>query len=168
MVFPEFFQLASPVTTRRSSNQVDTQELKYNLNILNISSDTLVLIIIAIALNLYFIYRSKIDICDTLNNTNYGQSMPDVSGIPEFANLMFLYITSVFLVINYDDYMRKANAPCDKRDEVAIAKAYNAFVAALLAYIATVISRRNYNIDHMVGAQQESSDTQINPGLIPT
>lgn len=168
MVFPGVFQLTSPVTTKSSSNQVDTQELKYNLNILNISSDTLVLIIIAIALNLYFIYRSKIDICDTLNNTNYGQNMPNVSGIPEFANLMFLYITAVFLVINYNDYVRKANVPCDKRDEVAIAKAYNAFIASLLAYIATVISRRNYDIDHMVGVQQQSNDTQINPGLIPT
>lgn len=168
MVFPGVFQLAAMVPTKSSNNQVDTQELKYNLNILNISSDTLVLIIIAIALNLYYIYRSKIDICDALNNTNYGQGMPDVSDIPEFTNLMFLYITSVFLVINYDDYMRKANAPCDKRDEVAITKAYNAFVASLLTYIATVISRRNYNIDHMGGAQQESIDTQINPGLIPT
>lgn len=168
MVFPGVFQIGTPTTKKSSSGQVDTQELKYNLNVLNISSDTLVLIIIAIVLNLYYIYRSKVDICDTLNNTSYGKNMPDVSNLPEFANFMFLYITAVFLAINYEDYMRKANAPCDKRDNVAIAKSYNAFVAALLAYIATVISRKNYDIDQRVNSKQGNSGTQINPGLIPT
>lgn len=168
MVFPGVFQLDTPTIIKSSSEQVNTQELKYNLNVLNISSDTLVLIIIAIALNLYYIYRSKIDICDALNNTTCGKNLPDVSGIPEFGNFMFIYITAVFLVINYDDYMRKVNVPCDKRDKVAIAKSYNAFVAALLAFIASVVSRRNYDIDNAVNSQQNNNGTQINPGLIPT
>lgn len=99
MVFPGVFQIGTPTTKKSSSGQVDTQELKYNLNVLNISSDTLVLIIIAIVLNLYYIYRSKVDICDTLNNTSYGKNMPDVSNIPEFANFMFLYITAVFYML---------------------------------------------------------------------
>ena len=162
MVFPGVFQLGTPPPTKNSSDKIDVQELKYNLNVLNISSDTLVLIIIAIVLNLYYVYKSKVDICDTLNNTSCGKKMPDASSIPEFGNFMFLYITAVFLVINYDDYMRKLNVPCDKRDKVAITKAYNAFVAALLAYIAAVISRRNYDIDHMVESQKGNTGTQFN------
>lgn len=167
MVFPGVFQINTPVVAKGSNEEVDKKELLYNLNALNISSDTLVLIIIAISLNLYFVYKSKLDVCNTLNNTKCGQCLPDASWIPEFGNFMFIYITAVFLVINYDDYMRKVNAPCDKRDKVAIAKAYNAFVAAILAFIAAVISRRNYDIDHIVEGQKNDG-TQINPGLIPT
>lgn len=154
MVFPGGFQFGLPRVTSNSWEQTDKQQLKYYLNIFNISYDTLILIIIAISLNLVYIYRSRQDTLDILNNTTCGKNQPNVNWIPEFGNLLFLYITAVFLVINFDDYRRKANAPCDKRDEVDIAKAYNAFVAALLAYIATVISRRNYDIDAMVAAQK--------------
>lgn len=166
MVFPGVFQLNSGETQKDASGQVDKKGLLYNLNVLNISSDTLVIIIIGIALNLYYIYRSKIDICDILNNTEYGKNLPDVSGIPELGNFIFLYVTSVFVVINYDEYMRKINVAPDKRDNVAIVKAYNAFVASLLALIASVVSRRNYDIDNALDLQE--SDTQINPGLVST
>lgn len=147
MVFPGAFQVSAPKFISESNGQIDREELKYYLNIFNISYDTLILIIVAISLNLYYVYRSRIDTLDALNNTSCGKNQPSVEWIPEFGNMLFLYITAVFLIINYDDYMRKVNAPCDKRDEVAIAKAYNAFFAALLAYIAAVISRRNYDID---------------------
>lgn len=167
MVFPGVFQLETQPISKDSSEQAKVQELKYNYNVLSVSSDTLVLILIAISLNLYYVNKSKVDICDTLNNTKCSSNLPDASKIPEFANFMFIYITSVFLVINYEDYMKKLSVPCEKRDKITIEKSYNAFVASLLAFIAAVISRRNYDIDNAIKGQQ-NNDTQINPGIIPT
>lgn len=167
MFFPGIFQIGTPVATNGANKNTEIQDLKYNINVLNVSFDTLVLILIAAGLNLYYVYKLRADACDTLNNTNFAKGLPDESKIPEFVNFLFLYSTSVFFLVNYDDYRNKVNVPCNKRNQVEITKAYNGVVSSLLVYIASVISRRNFDINSAVNMQQGNL-MSIGGGIVPT
>lgn len=148
MNFTGVFDEDTQKSTNSSGGQINTKELLENLKSINLSFDTVIIILIAIILNLYYIYRTRIDLLDVINSTECGANLPNVSKLPEFANTLFLYSTAVFLMINYNDYIKKTMISPNKRDVVAIEKSYNTFFASILAYIATVISRRNFDIDN--------------------
>ncbi len=150
MVFTGVSGDSAQQTTSTNTSNVDRDELLSQLGTLNLYFNTLTILLVGVLLNLYYIYRSRVDLLDIINGTDCGANMPNVTKIPEFTNLLFLYITAVFLVIDYNNYVNKTSVPCEDRDEVAIAKAYNSLFAALLAYIASIINRRNYDIDNSV------------------
>ena len=82
-----------------NESSVSQEELFKQLNILNISYDSLLLILLAIILNIEFVSGERIKVLDKLNNTNMADSLPDLSKIPRISNEIFLLTTSIFLFI---------------------------------------------------------------------
>ena len=90
---------------KSNESSVSREELFKQLNILNISYDSLLLILVAVILNIEFVSGERTKLLDQLNNnTNISDSLPDLSRIPIISNEIFLLVTSIFLFINYDAY----------------------------------------------------------------
>lgn len=120
------------------------EDLVKELNQLNISFDTLLVILLAVILNIYYIYFSKVKVLDKINNTKCAEHLVDGTKIPRISNEMFLYSTAVFLEINFNNY---ENVIKDKEsDEKSINKAYKQFFSTILVLIATILSRSNLEI----------------------
>lgn len=126
-----------------NESSVSEEELFKQLNILNISYDSLLLILIAVILNIEFVSGERAKILDQLNNTNISDSLPDLSRIPIISNEIFLLVTSIFLFINYDAYETAVEDEVSQRDQ---SKAFRAFISTFLILVATSISRGNLEV----------------------
>ncbi len=133
-------------TSDSTGNQVDYEALIEQINQLNLSFDTLLVILLAVLLNIYYVYYTRTQTLDTLNNTKYADLLIDGSKIPRISNAMFLYATGIFLQINYSNYERLNSVQGEERDARAINTAYRAFFSTLLVLIATAMSRSNLEI----------------------
>lgn len=128
---------------KNNESSVSEEELFKQLNILNISYDSLLLILIAVILNIEFVSGERAKILDQLNNTNISDSLPDLSRIPIISNEIFLLVTSIFLFINYDAYETAVEDEVSQRDQ---SKAFRAFISTFLILVATSISRGNLEV----------------------
>ena len=126
-----------------NESSVSQEELFKQLNILNISYDSLLLILVAIILNIEFVSGERAKLLDQLNNTNISDSLPDLSRIPIISNEIFLLVTSIFLFINYDAYETSIEDEVSQRDQI---KAFRAFISSFLVLVATSISRGNLEV----------------------
>ena len=128
---------------KSNESSVSREELFKQLNILNISYDSLLLILVAVILNIEFVSGERIKILDKLNNTNISDSLPDLSRIPIISNEIFLLVTSIFLFINYDAYETAIEDDVSQKDQ---SKAFRAFISSFLILVATSISRGNLEV----------------------
>lgn len=128
---------------KNNESSVSEEELFKQLNILNISYDSLLLILVAIILNIEFVSGERAKLLDQLNNTNISDSLPDLSRIPIISNEIFLLVTSIFLFINYDAYETSIEDEVSQRDQI---KAFRAFISSFLILVATSISRGNLEV----------------------
>lgn len=128
---------------KNNESSVSEEELFKQLNILNISYDSLLLILVAIILNIEFVSGERSKLLDQLNNTNISDSLPDLSRIPIISNEIFLLVTSIFLFINYDAYETSIEDEVSQRDQI---KAFRAFISSFLVLVATSISRGNLEV----------------------
>ena len=128
---------------KNNESSVSEEELFKQLNILNISYDSLLLILVAIILNIEFVSGERAKLLDQLNNTNISDSLPDLSSIPIISNEIFLLVTSIFLFINYDAYETSIEDEVSQRDQI---KAFRAFISSFLVLVATSISRGNLEV----------------------
>ena len=128
---------------KNNESSVSEEELFKQLNILNISYDSLLLILVAIILNIEFVSGERAKLLDQLNNTNISDSLPDLSRIPIISNEIFLLVTSIFLFINYDAYETSIEDEVSQRDQI---KAFRAFISSFLVLVATSISRGNLEV----------------------
>lgn len=128
---------------KNNESSVSEEELFKQLNILNISYDSLLLILVAIILNIEFVSGERAKLLDQLNNTNISDSLPDLSRIPIISNEIFLLVTSIFLFINYDAYETSIEDEVSQRDKI---KAFRAFISSFLVLVATSISRGNLEV----------------------
>lgn len=126
-----------------NESSVSEEELFKQLNILNISYDSLLLILLAIILNIEFVSGERIKILDKLNNTNMADSLPDLSKIPRISNEIFLLTTSIFLFINYDAFETAIENDTSRRDEI---RAFRAFISSFLILVATSITSGNLEV----------------------
>ena len=126
-----------------NESSVSEEELFKQLNILNISYDSLLLILLAIILNIEFVSGERIKILDKLNNTNMADSLPDLSKIPRISNEIFLLTTSIFLFINYDAFETTIENDASRRDEI---RAFRAFISSFLILVATSITSGNLEV----------------------
>ena len=127
-------------------SQSEIEEMLEQLQILNISLDTILVIILAIALNYYYVYYEKLMLLDSINNTNCADYLFDASEIPKIANVMILYGTGIFLDINYSSFIKANSVQGEERDEKAILKAYRSFISSILVFLAAAVSRNNLEI----------------------
>lgn len=128
---------------KNNESSVSEEELFKQLNILNISYDSLLLILVAIILNIEFVSGERAKLLDQLNNTNISDSLPDLSRIPIISNEIFLLVTSIFLFINYDAYETSIEDEVSQRDQI---KAFRAFISSFLVLVATSISTGNLEV----------------------
>mgnify|MGYP004485624645 FL=1 len=120
-------------------------ELIRQLTVLNLSINTIYIIVLAILMNINYLYDSKGRLLDEINGTNYMKDAPDVSEAPKIANKLFLYATGVFLKINFDQLQVVSSVTGEERDEKAISNANDRVLSSLLIFIATGISHNTLN-----------------------
>lgn len=132
--------------TFNSESDIDYKALIEQLNQLNLSFDTLLVILTAVILNIYYVYYTRTQVLDKLNNTSLSELLLDGTNIPRITNAMFLYATGIFLEINYSNYEKLNLVQGKERDVKAINTAYRSFISTLLVFIATALSRSNLEV----------------------
>lgn len=118
-------------------------ELMKELAVLNLTIDTLQIILLAVFLNINFVKVEKVKLLDQINNTNFSKNLPDLTDIPRITNLMFIYSGGVFLEINYNSYKEALSAKGKNRNIKAIRIAWKRVLSSILAFIAAIIGRDN-------------------------
>ena len=129
-----------------SSNSDIDSELIRQLGVLNLSINTVYIIVLAIFMNINYLYISRGRLLDEINGTSYMENAPDVSDAPRIANKLFLYATGVFLEINFEQLQVASSMTGEDRDEKAIMNASNNLLSSLLIFIATGISHNTLNL----------------------
>lgn len=126
------------------NNSETIYELYEQLGIINLSIDTIFVIVAAISLNIKFLMWSKVGVLDKINNTKNAKEIGDLSELPKVANLMYIYATGIFLLINYSNFQNISSLKeTTKRQEC---KAWKAFLSSLLIFIATGLTKDNLEI----------------------
>lgn len=120
-------------------------EIIKNLNILNISHVGLILVLIAVIINIRYIEWSKIQLFDTINNTNYAQEMEDLTEAPKVTNKLYIAATLIFIAIIYDAYITQISLDESKRDIDNIRDAWKKYIAIILVFIGSLINYTVYN-----------------------
>lgn len=120
-------------------------EIIKNLNILNISHVGLILVLIAVIINIRYIEWSKIQVFDTINNTNYAQEMEDLTEAPKVTNKLYIAATLIFIAIIYDAYITQISLDESKRDIDNIRDAWKKYIAIILVFIGSLINYTVYN-----------------------
>ena len=128
-------------TNKAKENLEDINDLYRQLYILNLSLETIYIVIIAIFLNIEFIKWSRIKILDSINNTKNLEKVGDLSDYPKISNLIYIYATGVFLLINYSEFPNISSLEGSTKKERC--KGFKAFLSSLLIFIATGLTKDN-------------------------
>ncbi len=140
----------SPNTTNEKTksnsndNSTITEEEKNQLikqiGIVNLSEFGISLIIYASILNILYLEWQKVRILDQLNSTNYAETLQDLTEEPKSANIIFLFVTSIFTGILFDNYKTALSQTGENRNEKEIRNTYKSFIAILLILLATTMN----------------------------
>lgn len=123
----------------------EREELINQIEILDLSIFGIYLIIYAAVINIQYLEWQKTKILDQLNNSNYSEILQDLSGVPVKANMIYLFVTSIFFGIILNNYKIVSSKVGDERDEKEIRNSYKSIIAILLILLGTSI---NYEVLH--------------------
>ena len=134
--------------TKSNSNSNDnstiTDEEKNQLikqiGITNLSEFGISLIIYASILNILYLEWQKVIITDQLNSTNYADTLQDLTEVPKGTNIIFLFVTSIFTGILFDNYKTALSQTGENRSEEEIRDSYKRLIAILLILLGTTIN----------------------------
>lgn len=115
------------------------------IGILDLSSFGIYLIIYAAILNIQYLEWQKVKILDQLNESNYSDLMQDLSDVPKNANIIYLFVTSIFTGIIFNNYRTVLSQTGEERNEKEIQNAYKNVIAILLLLLGTTI---NFEVFH--------------------
>ena len=125
-------------------NSTITEEEKNKLikqiGVANLSEFGISLIIYASILNILYLEWQKARILDQLNSTNYADTLQDLTEEPKSANIIFLFVTSIFTGILFDNYKTALSQTGENRNEKEIRNTYKSFIAILLILLATTMN----------------------------
>lgn len=125
-------------------NSTITEEEKNKLikqiGVVNLSEFGISLIIYASILNILYLEWQKARILDQLNSTNYADTLQDLTEEPKSANIIFLFVTSIFTGILFDNYKTALSQTGENRNEKEIRNTYKSFIAILLILLGTTIN----------------------------
>lgn len=125
-------------------NSTITEEEKNKLikqiGVVNLSEFGISLIIYASILNILYLEWQKVRILDQLNSTNYADTLQDLTEEPKSANIIFLFVTSIFTGILFDNYKTALSQTGENRNEKEIRNTYKSFIAILLILLGTTIN----------------------------
>lgn len=125
----------SSTITDEEKNQLIKQ-----IGITNLSEFGISLIIYASILNILYLEWQKVRISDQLNSTNYAETLQDLTEEPKSANIIFLFVTSIFTGILFDNYKTALSQTGENRNEKEIRNTYKSFIAILLVLLATTMN----------------------------
>lgn len=125
-------------------SDAEKESLIKQINTLSLSENTLYIFVTAILMNLSYIIWLKNTLIDKLNNTTSPAEDVDLSMVPRITNLMLLYGTSIFLLINFSGFQDvlslQESTPRQK------CRAWKIFISSLLVFIATGITSGNLEL----------------------
>lgn len=124
-----------------NTEDINYDDLIKQLGILNLSIDTIYIVIIATLMNLDFLNHQKGKVLDTINNTNFFEEERDLSEESKMANKLFLYSTCIFLGINLYTLQQLLSVDSNKRDEAEINRTKKRIVSSILILISTRITK---------------------------
>lgn len=129
-------------SSNTSSNMTDEEkeELIKQIGILDLSAFGIYLIIYAAIINIKYLSWQKIRILDSLNTTNYSEGLQDLTEVPKKANMIYLFVISIFVGILFDNYRTAASKTEENRSEEEIQDRYKNLIAILLMLLGTTIN----------------------------
>ena len=87
-------------TSNSQTNSTMTEEereaLIKQIGILDLSTFGIYLIIYAAIINIQYLAWQKTRILDSLNTTNYSSGLQDLTEVPKRANIIYLFVISIF------------------------------------------------------------------------
>ena len=128
-----------------STTEEEKAELLNQIGILDLSLFGVYLIIYASILNIKYLEWQKVQILDQLNESNYSDLIGDLSEVPKNANIIYLFVTSIFTGVIFNNYRTASSQTGDERNEKEIEKAYKRVIAILLILLGTTI---NFEVLH--------------------
>ena len=126
-------------------NDEEREELISQRGILDLSIFGICLIVYAAISNIKYLEWQKSKILDQLNNSDYSSLMQDLSGVPIKANMIYLFVTSIFFGVILNNYRIVSSKVGEERDEKEIRNSYKSIIAILLILLGTSI---NYEVLH--------------------
>lgn len=128
-----------------------------DLNILNLASSALGVVLLAVLLSMEFVSYQKTALLYEINNTNYSENLSELANIPKVTSFLFLSATTVYLVITwYQIYLTSSDSDATEED---IQTSYRNFIAILFFIIGSIInyqtSNRNANVNAQVQVPEE-------------
>ena len=130
-------------------NDEEREELISQIGILDLSIFGICLIVYAAISNIKYLEWQKSKILDQLNNSDYSSLMQDLSEVPIKANMIYLFVTSIFFGVILNNYRIVSSKVGEERDEKEIRNSYKSIIAILLILLGTSI---NYEVLHFKGA----------------
>lgn len=121
---------------------MDNDEMLSQLNTLNLSFNTLIFVVFAIILNMYYIDGQRNALLDNINGTTNAQNTEDLAKLPSIANKILTITASIFLFIGYSAFENVK----ESGDEIAIQNQFKRFISAMLVLVATVLSSANLEV----------------------
>lgn len=126
-------------------NDEEREELISQIGILDLSIFGICLIVYAAISNIKYLEWQKSKILDQLNNSDYSSLMQDLSEVPIKANMIYLFVTSIFFGVILNNYRIVSSKVGEERDEKEIRNSYKSIIAILLILLGTSI---NYEVLH--------------------
>lgn len=122
------------------NNEKERNELIKQIGISNLSEFGIALIIYAAILNILYLEWQKTKILDQLNSTNYAETLQDLTEVPKGANVIYLFVTSIFTGVLFDNYKTALSQTGENRNEKEINDSYKRIIAILLMLLGTTIN----------------------------
>lgn len=125
----------------QNSDQINAEKeaLLKQLEILNVSENTIQIALLATFLSFLNIDRTRIILLDQINDTDYSKGLPNFSELPRLSNVLFIYVTFTFLQISYNALQDGING-----NSTNVEGLYESYLASLLVFVATLI--RYFNL----------------------
>lgn len=123
-----------------ANNEKERNELIKQIGISNLSEFGIALIIYAAILNILYLEWQKTKILDQLNSTNYAETLQDLTEVPKGANVIYLFVTSIFTGVLFDNYKTALSQTGENRNEKEINDSYKRIIAILLMLLGTTIN----------------------------
>lgn len=122
----------------------EKESLIKQINILSLSEHTIYIFVIAILMNLNYVIWTKNTSIDKLNNTISSAENVDLSNVPRITNIMYLYGTAIFLLINLNGFQDVFSLPESTYRERC--RSWKTFISSLLIFISTGITSGNLEL----------------------
>lgn len=127
----------------KSDSTTQIEDLLSQVQIFNISETVIYFLVAALGINVKFIQISRGQILDEINGTTYYSNIKNLNILPFTANRIFTIGTFIFLLINYNNFLKTLNSDESKGKKT---DAFENLFATALVLFATLLSGSNIQL----------------------